>query len=236
MDIHYFLKRRLDFIRQFYLSASAPFVDVKKNIEAGNAPYVGAGMISDEPPYFEEWEESVHSVQVVSYACIAMLSSSLQLYLHGWLERISGSEKTANTKDGNRAGGWFLKYENAFSKALQIDFSSSPARLEIIREIVLARNRIAHPEEISDTLSRYVRSDMEKLNSPFFISQPEVDLISGMDQPEASWLTLPRVHVSEEKLLVAIVEVEKFCEWLEAEASKRIGSVDAQQFVAGRRP
>ena len=40
VDIRYFLEQRLNFIEQFYVRSSAPFVEIKRKIEAEEEPFV----------------------------------------------------------------------------------------------------------------------------------------------------------------------------------------------------
>jgi hypothetical protein len=59
MDLLYFLKDRTAFLRDFYKVASAPFVDIKRKIECGEAPFEPhLAKYEDEPPFTTEWIEA----------------------------------------------------------------------------------------------------------------------------------------------------------------------------------
>ena len=48
MDVYYFFNSHVEFIQQFYTTASAPYVERKRKIEANEEPFV--------PPYSEDGE------------------------------------------------------------------------------------------------------------------------------------------------------------------------------------
>ena len=53
MDLAYFLRERTALIRHFYDAASAPFIETRRLIEAGEPPF-------HEPPYDESGEPACH--------------------------------------------------------------------------------------------------------------------------------------------------------------------------------
>ena len=55
MDVLYFFNRRLEFIRQLYDTASAPYVERKRKIEAEEEPFVPPYSEDAEPAFLEEW-------------------------------------------------------------------------------------------------------------------------------------------------------------------------------------
>ncbi|AYE27977.1 hypothetical protein ISJ10_23190 [Burkholderia pseudomallei] len=76
------MNRRLDFIRQLYASSSAPFVDCRTKIENKEEPFVPPYSEDLEPAFMLEWQEASDSIDVLGHACLCMLSSALQAYLH----------------------------------------------------------------------------------------------------------------------------------------------------------
>jgi len=216
MDVLYFLKSRTTFIRQFYNIAAAPFVERKRKIEDGEEPFEPPYCdenSSGEPPYLEEWMEADESLHVLAYSCVSMLAAALHLYFKTWegLFRIPATDSfKAEFKNGRLTG--FKAY---FAHRVGASFEDCPANLEFLEEVVLARNRVQHPNSITDRRTRYSDSDLKKLSHPFFLDEDDKALLNEVDEGERSWLMPPTLHVTGGKLISAIEEVEKFCEWLE---------------------
>lgn len=118
--------------------------------------------------------------------------------------------------------GWLAGYKAHFAQCFDIQFDAGPAQLGFLEEVVLARNRIEHPSSITSLRTQYSRADLKKLRHPFFIDQREASLLSDADRGERSWLMPPTLHVTEEQLLAALSEVERFAEWFEAEIEARV--------------
>ena len=58
-------------------------------------------------------------------------------------------------------------------------------------------------------------SDLKKIANPFFLDELDKALLADIDEAEKAWFMLPTLHVTGDKLIAAIEEIEKFCEWLE---------------------
>ncbi|GAH82361.1 unnamed protein product, partial [marine sediment metagenome] len=84
MDIGAFLNERITFIRQYYSTASFPFVEQKRKIEEKQEPFVPPYSEDDFPAFLGEWMEADESLLVLAYSCITMLSAALRLYLESW--------------------------------------------------------------------------------------------------------------------------------------------------------
>lgn len=214
MDIRYFLERRLAFIEQYYRSAAAPFLERKRLIEAGEEPFVPPYSEDGEPPYLEEWLEADESLQILGQTCISMLSASFHLYFTTW-EHHLGVPVAESLKSIFKKRGWLNGYKAYFAKNFQVKFEDSGCNLQLLEELVLARNRVQHPESITSRSTSYSNDDLKKLPSPFFVSEWEVELMTGADEGEQSWLVPPTITVTEEKLQAALAEVRRFSEWLE---------------------
>ena len=63
--------------------------------------------------------------------------------------------------------------------------------------------------------THYSDNDLEKLSHPFFLDESDERLLAEVDEGEKRWLLPTTLHVTGEKLIAAIEEVEKFNEWLE---------------------
>ncbi|WP_395667836.1 hypothetical protein [Rhodoferax sp.] len=222
MDVRFFLTQRIAFIRQLYAVASAPYVERKQKIETGEDPFMSPYSEDGEPPFLEEWLEADESLHVLAYSCISMLAASLHLYLKAW-ERESGHPVDESLKKSEfKKNGWLRGYIVHFSSRLSIDFDVVPANLQMLSEVVLARNRIEHPASIISRRAQYADADLEKIHHPFFVDEREAVLLADSDECEKSWLMPPTLHVTAEKLLVALAEAERFVEWFEVEIEKRL--------------
>lgn len=84
MDVRFFLNRRIGFIRQLYTTASAPYLERQRKIEAEEEPFVPPYSEDGEPPFLEEWLEADESLHVVAYSCVSMLAAALHLYFETW--------------------------------------------------------------------------------------------------------------------------------------------------------
>ncbi|WKJ90430.1 hypothetical protein QZJ86_20865 [Methylomonas montana] len=213
MDVRYFLGLRLSFIEQLYLTSAAPFIEKMRKIEAEEEPFISPYSEDTEPAFLSEWLEAEESLQVIGLTCISMLSTSFHLYLKTWERRlgipVNDSYKSAFKK------GWFNGYKEYFKMQFNVIFEKSPCNLKLLEELVLARNRMQHPESITIQSSFYSPDDLNKLPSPFFMDDRDRELLSEMEEGERSWLLLASIHVTEEKLRAAICEVSHFAEWLE---------------------
>ena len=222
MDVGYFLRDRIAFIRQFFDAASLPFVEKKRKIEAGEDPFVPPYSEDGEPPYLDEWIEADESLQVLGYACISMLAAALHLYLKTW-ENVLGAPVGDSFKPEFKKG-WLNGYKAYFAARFEINFATAPADLAMLEEIILARNRIQHPDDIVTPRTNYLPADLKKLPHAFFVNETERSLFSDAEETEKLWLFPPTVHITEEKLVTAIVESEKFSTWLESEINRCVSS------------
>lgn len=214
MDVRYFLGKRLAFLRQIYATACAPYFERKRAIEAGEEPYTPKySDESGEPPYLDEWLEADESIQVLGRACISMLASALHLYFKE-LRRIIGRPVDKSLEPFFKKG-WLVGYKAYFEKYANIPFDKCPVSLALLEELVLARNRVQHPESIVYESSHYTESDLKKLSHPFFIDQREREIHSENDEDLAEWLIPPTIRVTEEKFEGAIRAIEEFSNWLE---------------------
>lgn len=213
MNVRYFLKQRLEFIRQFYVNSSATYIERKRLIEAEEEPFVPPYSEDPEPAFLDEWIEAEESLQVLGRTCISMLSAIFHLYLKTW-EREIGIPVDDFLK-ADFKNGWLNGYKAYFARHFNIRFDDSPSDLAVLEEIVLARNRIQHPESITMDSLHYSDSDLKKLQHPFFIDENDASLFSETEEGERAWLTAPQIQVTSEKLFTALSEVESFAEWLE---------------------
>lgn len=213
MDVGYFLKDRISFIRNFYGTASHPFTEKRRKIEAGEDPFEPPYSEAGEPPFLNEWIEADEALQVLGYACISTFAAAFHLYMKTWEAELRvpvGNSFTAEFKKG-----WFNGYKAYFATHFGVNFEKAPADLAMLEEIVLARNRIQHSDDLMTPRTSYSQTDIRKLPRAFFVNDTELSLLSDVEGAEISWLFPPYVHITEEKLMSATKEVEKFSAWLD---------------------
>ncbi len=222
MDVRYFLSQRIGFIRQFYATASAPYAERKRKIEAEEEPFVPPYSEDGEPAFLEEWLESDESLHVLAYSCVSMLAAALHLYLESWVKQSGVAVEESLTKTVFKKQGWLSGYKAHFAQHFNIAFEVGPANLGMLEELVLARNRIEHPSSIISPRARYADSDLKKLRHPFFVDERESALLADTAEEEKSWFMPPTLHVTENQLLAVISEVKRFAEWFECEIETRV--------------
>ena len=214
MDVQYFFLARTKFIKQFYENSSNSYFERKKKIENEEEPFVPVYCEDGEPQFLSEWIEADESLHVLAYSCISMLAASLKLYFKTF-ENILHVSTTSSTKSKFKES-WFAGYK-AYFLQLNIDFDKSKTNTKIIEEVILARNRIQHPDSIPSQYSRYSENDIQKIGHPLFVNDKEKKLFEDTSENEVGWLIPPTLHINKDSLYTAISEVEKFAIWLETE-------------------
>jgi hypothetical protein len=211
MDVLGFLKIRTEFIRRFHETATEPFGETKRKIEAGQAPFEAHPLYDDpEPPFLEEWSEADISLQILGRTCLSMLAGTLKLYLQAWQEELGIRVETKELGKLIRKNGLIYGYQ----KILHFSLEDCPADLPLIEQVVLARNRDQHPDAIYTMHVHHTLGDLKKYAKPFFISEYEWTMHSDQGMTERIWIQ-PAVSVSRNMLFEAIKEVENLAEWLE---------------------
>jgi hypothetical protein len=215
VDVRYFLDCRIAFIRQFYATASKPYVERKRKIEAHEMPFFPPYSEDGEPPFLDEWLEADESLHILAYSCISMLAAALHLYLESWVKQSRVFVDESLKKLVFKKCGWFSGYDAHFTKHFNIAFKTGPCDLKMLNEIILVRNRIEHPSSITDQKTQYSASDLKELRHPFFVGKTEMALLGYSNEEEGPRLMLPTVHITEVQLLAALAEVERFSAWFD---------------------
>ncbi|RLA51131.1 MAG: hypothetical protein DRR42_11175 [Gammaproteobacteria bacterium] len=211
MDLEHFLKERLKYSQYFFTHASRPFEDIISAIEAEKPPYVPVYDESGEPQYVQEWVDASTGLESVGITALSMLASSLKLFLNDWVCRIEPRDKPYKRTSGNR--GWFHAYK-IILKDVGLNLQECPADLELIEQVILARNRGQHAESLINLRTTHSENDLKKYPSPYFVSETDKRIIDFDDGDQSWWLT-PHIFVDQEKLVQVTSEVEKMCVWLE---------------------
>ncbi|OQS47609.1 hypothetical protein B0T49_16950 [Chromobacterium violaceum] len=221
MEVLYFLKLRTKFIQQYYNTASHPFFEIIRKIEFEEDPYISYDYDEAGPPFELEWNEAQTSLQMLGLFCVSMLSDSLKLYFQTW-EKQLGFKKTKNEMEVFKSSGFLAGYRRYFSERLDAEWADGPANLDIIEQVILARNRAAHPDHITSISISHAQNDIKKYPNPLFVHESEKDL------PITIWT--PTLDVSKQALLDAIKQVETLTEWLEERMfAAKYKKIDIQQ-------
>ena len=168
---------------------------------------------SGEPAYLEEWLEADESIQVLGRACISMLASTLKVYLETWRKIIN--LPTDSTVESMFKKSWLTGYKAYFATHAGVPFDNCPVNLKLLEELVLARNRVQHPESLTTESSHYSDADLKKLAHPFFIDESDRDFSATATEERSEWLLPPAIRVTPEKFEASVKAVEQFAEWLE---------------------
>jgi hypothetical protein len=171
MDVEFPLKQRTKFIRENYTTAISPFTTIKQKIEDGEEPYEPPYSEDGEPPFLEEWIDADTSIQIIGRTCISMLSESLKVYLKTW-EKLFGVKCQEHFPGVFKKTGFWAGYKECFSQITELDWSTCPASLLVIEQVIEARNRSQHHDGDIGTLRVKHRADLrEKYPRPIFIQK-----------------------------------------------------------------
>jgi len=208
MDPMFFFSFRLNFIKNFYVTSSGPFLKIKNDIEQEVPPYEPPYSEDGEPPFQEEWSQANASLIVLGGSCVSMLEGSLHMLLDTLMKMHGNLNdwRAVKSKDG-----WWGKHQGYF-KEHGIDFATSGCNMDLLSEIILARNRVQHGEGLTTQSITYQPEDLAKVSSPFFVDSTEVDVLKELGEPDFS-LFQPVITVDLEKLTAALEEVRKFGHW-----------------------
>jgi hypothetical protein len=220
MDVLYFLKRRTAFLRAFYKQTSAAYIETRRKIEAYEEPYSWPEGYEDaEPPFLAEWQEADEALEFLGQACVSFLSATLKLFLN---ESESEFRKAFDfvpipALDAGvfKKHGFVEGYRQWFS-SMGIDMEESGIDLTLMSEIVTTRNLSEHPKTISLMHLSQGEHERKKFPHPFFANPIEEAILTQQIQetgedPGIPWM----ISIEPAKMLQAIDEVEKLCDWLE---------------------
>ncbi|MRX37239.1 hypothetical protein [Aminobacter sp. MDW-2] len=212
MEVNEFLKLRTAFIRRHYETATGPFREVIRKIEAEEDPYEPPYSEDAEPAFLEEWMEAKTSLEVVGATCVSMLSEALKLYFKTWERELDIECQIALKTEFKK--GFVNGYKSCFGHLLKTDWSDCPADWDVIEQIALARNDAQHAKQIHDIGLEHSPTIREKYPMPFFLSDVEKRMIE-MDQTlDPHWFGLSLV-VTAETLDEATRQVETLAAWME---------------------
>jgi len=211
MNVRFFFKRRIGFIRRFYDSAIRTFEETKRLIEEEKEPYIPPYSEDGEPPFLEEWIDADTSVQIVGRTAISMLSESLKIYFVQW-DQLLGASCGSRFKDEFKKGYW-NGYRKCFAELFGVDWVQCPADAKIIEQIALARNSSQHAGAISSLSARHPQDLRKRFPNPIFVPEHEKSLDD--DQLDSLSLLGSQLVISRDALLESIQQAELLVDWLE---------------------
>lgn len=210
VDVNFFLKQRIDLIRHFYDAASEPFVRTKNNISAGLAPFDAPPYDeSGEPPFLVEWLQADVEHELVGRAAVSMLSEALKQFFVTWERRTLGERSCEDCFKKEFRSGFISGYSACFGKAFNIDWKSCPADLDVLKQVVLARNRAQHPDLVMDHLTHDAKA-LSVYPKPFF-ARPEEE---GDDASQAAFLSAT-IEITRDNLFTALEQAESLGTWVQ---------------------
>ena len=210
MDVYFFLKQRTDLIRHFYDAASAPFVKIKRCIKDALPPFDAPPYDeSGEPPFLTEWLQADVEHELVGRAAVSMLSEALKQFFVTWERRTWTEPPCSKCFKKAFESGFIAGYVACFAEGFDLDWSTCPADMGVLKQVVLARNRAQHSDLVLDHLTHDEKS-LEAFPRPFFV-RPEDE---GEDASGSAFLS-PTIHISREKLFAAIEHTERLGSWLQ---------------------
>ena len=217
MDAAFFLRRRIRFIRDYYATGVEPFREIQRKINSEESPYDEPPPSFDpedgEPAYLEERIEAGEAAQIVGRSAVSLLSDSLKLYFKALEQQLAFSLSAEGKKTANK-DGFLAAYKAALGEVLETDWTNCPVQFDVIEQIVLARNRAQHGEHLSMLDAWHDPKTLTKHRDLIFASEMELKMWLGEGADTNTWLP-PRLEITEEGLGAAIVEVEKFADWIE---------------------
>jgi hypothetical protein len=229
MDYLAFTKVRTHFLRYFYSDAAKPFVETRRKIDAEEPPFEPPYSEDSEPAFLSEWLDADDALALLGQCVASLLSDRLKLYLEYWvreLRRHAGDQQLAAVGIGVPTDpayksafkdGWLTGYR-AYCEKLGVRWSESGADLDLLEQLALTRNTAQHPTDITSVRVRQTEMDAERFPQGVFADRLDVAANDGMKGIRFMWP--PRVEITAENLAQAF-EVERFCEWLDAQHPMR---------------
>lgn len=204
MDIEHFTKERIKFTKYFYENGCIPFQETIDLIESEQYPYVPVYDESGEPQFMSEWLQARDGIESIGLASLSMLSSSLQLHMNAWLDSACRIRARCKTKKG-----WFGDLIQEM-KDFGVIFTNCQNDLDVLEQMVLARNRVQHAENITSNTVNHLPKELARFPSPVFVDPKDPSL-------SKSWFGSPRVYVDRLKIDETALSIENFCKCLEDE-------------------
>ncbi len=214
MDIRWFLKQRLDFIRNHYDCCASTFLNITRQIEGGEAPFDNPPYSEDGEPAFQiEWQDANTSIDLIGISCVSLLSDALKLYLNS-IKKLEFRFEFGETEKKALKKGYVGAFKAALGEILNTDWVESGVDFEILEQVVLARNQGQHGNDITGFRAKIDAKTIQQHPRPIFGRTEEIEAMDGED------LVFRNVHgitmkIDRASLFAAIDEIEKLGDWVE---------------------
>jgi len=219
MDVNFFLKQRTAFIRTFYDDGIASFREIQRKIDSHARPFDHPLYSEDaEPPFLAEWIDAETGVEVLSQACVSLLSDTLKLYFNTLQRRVIGFSFDRQEKALAKKG-FVPAYRAALGEIFQTDWADCPARLDIIEQVVLARNLSQHGAHLTSFQLSHDAKALRDHPQPLFANDAEWRSWLENGGGENTFL-MPSVKITREALFTAVDEVERLADWIDGQMGK----------------
>lgn len=214
MDILFWLNERTRFIRGFYQTAHRPFAETIARGQSASTPVGAAGPLGfDESSAYIEWAEAKDALDVLGLVCGTMLANSLKVYFRAW-EKELRIEVPDKQRKRIFARGYLKGYQIVFEDRLGSRWSKCPADLDLIEQIILARNRDQHPDDITRIIPKHSQRDVERFGAPRLVDAFGRAYVEDFaDIPNLT----PAVSISANLIGSAISAVEVLARWMDEE-------------------
>ena len=110
--------------------------------------------------------------------------------------------------------GWLNGYR-VYCGRLGVDWSSAPSNLDLLEQIILARNTVQHPEDITSVRAPPHEKVAGLYPRGFFADALELAMLDSLRGTR--FIHPVRLGITHDNLRAALDEVDGFCEWLDAQ-------------------
>ncbi|ATG48533.1 hypothetical protein CEW89_13740 [Celeribacter ethanolicus] len=228
MDICWFLKQRLDFIRNHYDCSASNFLNTIRKIESGEAPFDNPPYSEDGEPAFQiEWEEANTSVDLIGISCVSLLSDALKLYLNS-LKKIEFCFEFDEKEKKMLKGGYVGAFKAALGEILNTDWVESGVNFEILEQVVLARNQGQHGNDITGFRIKIDAVTIQKHPRPIFGRTEEIEAMNGEGLEVSNFFGIT-MKIDRASLFAAMDEIEKLGDWVELNRERALPWLEKQR-------
>ncbi|WP_157739306.1 hypothetical protein [Herbaspirillum sp. meg3] len=216
MDVDYFLKRRVDAIVQFYEEASSRFVETMGKIEKEEPPFEPVYAEDGEPQFLDEWLQQSYSLDLIGRSAISNLSNTLKIYFETWSKLLWKNPQACREAAPELFKRSFVRgYVACFAEVTGLDLVNCAADIDVIEQIILARNLDGHAGSLTSEAIRHNKSTLTKFPVPLFTDPNDMYWPRSNIENDPFGFGGPALHVSAHAFRHAAEQVRVLSNWLE---------------------